>query len=89
MMLCIRAEDATIAWQRTEKGATTGAPMKDHSGVRWDVKQLTKAAMRAGKQRSCDQFTHGASLCSRMSFTHDSAAIAAGKPTVGIASSTT
>ena len=88
MMLCIGAEDTAVARQRAQKDATTGAPMKDHSDIQWDVEQLAIAALRTSKQRSCDQLFHGASMSSKISLPHESAAIATGKLMVGIASNT-
>ena len=90
MMLRIRAEHATVAGQRTEEYATTGAQVEDHSGVGRNLQRLGKAALWASEKRLRDHFTRThAAPPSRISFTHDSAAIAAGKPVVGMASSTT
>ena len=90
MMLGIRAKYTTVARQRTQEYATTGAPVEDHSGVGRNLQRRSETALRAGEDGLRDNLicTHAASPSS-ISFTHDSAAIAAGKPVVGMASNTT
>ena len=90
MMRRIGTEHTAIAWQWPQQGAATGAPVKNQSGVSWDVQTFGKAALRTSERGLCDDAIDiHAALSSKMSFTHDSAAIVTGKPVVGIASSTT
>jgi hypothetical protein len=86
VVLGVGTEDAAVTRTRAKHGAATGAPMEHQSGVGGDIQQLSVAAFRASEPGACNQVAHAAL---RMSLIHESAAMPAGKPAVGIASSAT
>ena len=57
-VLSIGTKHATVAGQRTQYCATTGAVVLNHSGIDWYLYNLDKLALRAGKFGLCDIVSH-------------------------------